>query len=238
MDLVGYGSEEARQSGENTVQGTASGVMSSGSLDDQLIFRYDTGDMLTPGDSGGGMFIQDEKPSLAGIHSAILSTDEAEATDDIGISTRISSYSGWIDQVTGLDQDPKVYSSPPPSVDSVPLQVDEGQGVWFLVQLGAPAEETARVAFHTRDGSARAGLDYIPTQGTLTLEPGEQWAKIWVQTLADDLLEGEESFSLVLTDPQSASFPEQAQELTAERTINDDLLLTGVTELEPELYQV
>lgn len=51
--------------------------------------------LITPGDSGGGLFI-DQK--LAGIHSFIYATDKNANADygDVGCSTRISDYAGWI----------------------------------------------------------------------------------------------------------------------------------------------
>lgn len=51
--------------------------------------------LITPGDSGGGLFI-DQK--LAGIHSFIYATDNNANADygDVGCSTRISDYAGWI----------------------------------------------------------------------------------------------------------------------------------------------
>lgn len=235
VDLVGYGGSTERQAGENEIQSLATEIMQRGSLRGQLVFDADTGAMITPGDSGGGMFIQDKDPLLAGIHSYTLSTD-LDSDAEVGVSTRISFYTKWIDRTTGVVQSPETYSTNPPSTDSVPVDVFEGEGVWFMVQLGSPCRDKTSVNFHTLDGSATAGEDYVPTQGTLTFESGEQWSKIWVQTLADDILEGEESFSLVLSDPQGVPFPQGVEELTAERTIVDDVSLAGVTELQSELY--
>ena len=51
--------------------------------------------LITPGDSGGGLFI-DQK--LAGIHSYVYATDGKSDSDygDVGCSTRISDYIQWI----------------------------------------------------------------------------------------------------------------------------------------------
>ncbi len=259
-----------RRSGLNTVDALGSSLPWSGlqgTLEDQLFFDYDSGlsrhdtlgnllgephrglggreAFLSPGDSGGGMFIhQDGEPFLAGINSYITgfsfgaNASSHDALGALGAATRVSSYADWIDSVTGMVQEPLARSTLPPPAHEVPLTVNEGHGVWFLVQLGAPAEEVASVEFFTRDGTALAGYDYIPTEGVLTLEPGQQWAKIWVQTLADNLREGNESFSLVLTNPQGASFPPGVDELTAQRTIVDDVSLSGVTVMTPELFDV
>lgn len=53
--------------------------------------------LITPGDSGGGLFI-DQK--LAGIHSFIYAVDQNANADygDVGCSTRISDYADWINK--------------------------------------------------------------------------------------------------------------------------------------------
>lgn len=107
---------------------------------------------------------------------------------------------------------------------------------FFLVNLSGPATHVATVDFSTRNGSATAGEDYIPTHGTLTLQENEWWVQFWVQTLADSLIEGNETYSLVLSNPQGADFPIGQVELTAQRTIIDDITLVGVTHLTAELF--
>ena len=236
-----------------------------GTMDRQLFFDYDSGltkddtlgdllnqphlgvgtseGMIVPGDSGGGMFIQraGEPPLLAGINSYFTRLD-AKITPttpelgDIGAATRISSYADWLDGITGISRQYGGSESPSPSPSEVPLSVAEGEAVWFLVWLSASLPELSSVDFTTRDSSAVAGYDYIPTSGTLVMEPGEQWAKIMVQTLADYLVEGDEYFELVLSNPQGASFPAGAEELSAQRTITDDITLTAITQMHPDYF--
>ncbi len=230
VELTGYGGGSF-WSGDNTVSGLASDYITHGSLDDQLAFESRTGDMIKGGDSGGGMFIDSY---LAGVHSYTSTRDQV----DIGVSTRVSTYTDWIDQTTGIVQEPEAQSSEPPSRESVPMEVTEGEGVWFLLEIGEPASRETSVDFYTRDGTAEAGYDYVPTEGTLTLEEGDKWSKVWVQTLANSN-QGERDFSLVLENPEGASFPENKEELTAQRVVHDEEVgLAGVTELEPELYDV
>ena len=235
-----------------------------GSLSEQLVFDYDDGTpardalghilgmhnlgtgrseaMITKGDSGGGLFLQhDGDWILGGISSYIKSGDEADLTGEadgsiggLGFATRVSGYADWIDFQTGMTQTPQAMDGPPPPLNQVPPTVTEGQAVWFLVALDAPASQPTSVDFFTRDGTAVAGQDYIPTQGRLVLEPGEQWTRIWVQTLADDLLEEEETFHMVLANPEGAAFPGGVDELMASRAIFDDISLTGVTDLSRE----
>ena len=88
--------------------------------------------------------------------------------------------------------------------------VDEKAGeARFVVTLGRGLGEsslsTVTADYATRDGAAKAGLDYAATSGTLTFLPGES-AKTVVVPLHDDALtEGLEQFSLVLSNPQSAT---------------------------------
>jgi hypothetical protein len=200
--------------------------------------------IITAGDSGGGLFVQQgDDWLLAGINSFITrwpTTDIKTETDgslgDIAGATRVSSYTDWIEPLTGQSQTPKTNPTPPLAGETVSRQVQEGQGLSFLITLSGPATHVATVDFSTRDGSARAGEDYIPTHGTLILKENEWWAEVWVQTLADRLVEGDESFSLVLNNPQGAIFPAGQVELTAQRTILDDISLVGVTQLAEELF--
>ena len=261
--------QATRKAGANIIDAAGTSLVRAGlqgSLSGQLFFDYDDGTtghdtlgsllgtlqlglggieaMLTPGDSGGGLFIAQEGAQfLAGINSFVTRnelTDISAAADgsvgDMGAATRVSSYTGWIEEETGQAQMPAGQNGNPPETATVPLQVEEGEGAWFLVQLTIAATEQATVDFFTRDGSAVAGLDYIPTSGTLALAEGERWARIFVQTLADNVAEGSESFFMVLTSPHGAVFPAGQIELTAERTLLDDLTLVGVTQLAGELF--
>ncbi|MBE7501152.1 MAG: hypothetical protein HS113_12750 [Verrucomicrobiales bacterium] len=58
----------------------------------------------------------------------------------------------------------------------------------------------ARVHYRTRDGTARAGEDYAGRDGTIEFEPFEQSKTIEISMLPDALLEGDETFEVVLID--------------------------------------
>jgi hypothetical protein len=55
----------------------------------------------------------------------------------------------------------------------------------FTVKLSAPSGDVASVDFSTADGSAMAGVDYTPTSGTVTFQPGETVKTIAVTVLAN-----------------------------------------------------
>ena len=74
----------------------------------------------------------------------------------------------------------------------------------------------------TRDGTALAGQDYLPLDGTLVLYPGETQAVIPVEIIGDTVPEGNEYFSLAVTNPVGGSFGAGIEELVAIRTIIDN----------------
>jgi hypothetical protein len=84
----------------------------------------------------------------------------------------------------------------------------EGTGgnhvVNFTVSLIAPATVPVSVHYETVDRSARAGSDYLPTSGTLTIAPGQQSVKIPVTIIGDSTPELTENFSMALSAPENA----------------------------------
>jgi Tol biopolymer transport system component len=71
----------------------------------------------------------------------------------------------------------------------------------FPVRLSAPAAAAVSVNFHTVDGTARAGADYVAKQGTLTFRAGQTRTVVVIKVLADDLPEPTETFGVLLSNP-------------------------------------
>ena len=71
----------------------------------------------------------------------------------------------------------------------------------FTVTLDQPATVTTTVDFSTQDGTAIGGVDYVPNTGTLTFPPGTTQQNLVVQVFGDDLIEPNEDFSVVLSNP-------------------------------------
>jgi hypothetical protein len=62
------------------------------------------------------------------------------------------------------------------------IQVDKGQRpVKVLVYLSRAATEPVTVKYSTKNGSAKAGVDYVATNGLITFQPGE--AAKWITVL-------------------------------------------------------
>jgi hypothetical protein len=266
-DLVSQNGE--RHAGKNTIDMYAGALAEksfTGSLDKQLLFDYDDGtiasdtlgklfgkshlglgadeSMITPGDSGGGMFIEENNQSwLIGILSAVLSFPSADINNkadgsiaDVGMAVNVQEYVEWIEARTRIVQRPKPEPSTVPTPEEISVGVFEGKATWFMVALEKPATKKVSVSFETFDGTAKAGQDYIATKGVIHLDPGEQWAKVWVQTLADQLDEPVENFYLKLTNPVDANLNNGAEELVASRDIMNVQGVSGVTQYEMDLF--
>ena len=97
--------------------------------------------------------------------------------------------------------------------------VSEGETAEFPVQLDASSGRVVTVSYRTVDGTASAGSDFAATSGTLSFQPGETSGVITVTTLADDVVEATEQFSLELSDPVGITLDDD----TGVGTITDDV---------------
>ena len=74
----------------------------------------------------------------------------------------------------------------------------------FTVTLAPASPAAVTVDYATADGSATAGEDYTAASGTLVFAPGETSKTVAVPVLDDAIDEGEETFTLTLSDPSGA----------------------------------
>jgi len=94
---------------------------------------------------------------------------------------------------------------------------------YFKLGLTGALSVDASVSFETRDGTAKAGDDYIATSGSATIVAGETETLIGVTIIGDSVAESDETFDLVISSPINGSFPNSALEVSATHTIlNDD----------------
>ena len=75
----------------------------------------------------------------------------------------------------------------------------------FAVTLAPASPAAVSVDYATADGSATAGEDYTASSGTLVFAPGETSKTVAVPVLDDAIDEGEETFTLALSDPSGAT---------------------------------
>src|SRR5262249_28137935 len=88
----------------------------------------------------------------------------------------------------------------------------------FVVTLTAPAPTLVQATYRTADGTATGGVDYEPTTGTISFNPGQTQQTVTVNVIGDTLFEPDETFTLTVT-------PVGGLSVTATGTIiNDDNL--------------
>ncbi|MDD2762140.1 MAG: trypsin-like serine protease [Methylomonas sp.] len=202
-----------------------------------LVNSRDTGlsleeGLIAPGDSGGPAFIG---KLLAGeaSYTASLSRGRNHPDVDSFVNSsfgevaawqRISYYQQWIDQSLRAN-----YPNAPSKSEEVKKNLMEGNEgtdyTYFLLQFtGVRADPnlTLSVEFATRDGTAKAGSDYIAASGRLNLYQDENQAVIPVEIMADAVPEPDEVFYLDVFIPAGNSFIQ----LSAMRTIIDNDWMT------------
>ena len=122
-----------------------------------------------------------------------------------------------------LSNSPAITVQGPAALSVADTSAREGPGetMDFTVSLDRPALRTLTVDYATRDGSAAAGEDYTATSGTLTFSLGQQSKTVPVPILDDTKDEGEETFTLVLSNPVGGRIEDGTGVGTIE---NDDAL--------------
>lgn len=80
----------------------------------------------------------------------------------------------------------------------------EGDVYTYTASLSGPAPFVVSVDYSTVDGTATAGNDFASTIGTLVFNPGDTTAQFTVQSNTDALPEGQENFSVQLSNPVKA----------------------------------
>ena len=113
----------------------------------------------------------------------------------------------------------------PVAVSVADARAEEGtdETIDFAVSLSRASSGTVAVAYATTDGTATAGEDYTRTSGTLSFDPGETGKTVAVPVLDDAVDEGEETFTLRLSD---ASGGRIADGVATGTIVNSDHLQT------------
>ncbi len=97
----------------------------------------------------------------------------------------------------------------PPSMSVADASGDEGDDLFFTVSLSQVSGKTVTVAYTTADAVsgnlATANVDYTPVSGTLTFAPNVSTQIISVPLLSDLVVDDNEVFQVVLSDPTNAS---------------------------------
>ena len=93
----------------------------------------------------------------------------------------------------------------------------------FTVRVEPSTSQKAiTVDYATSDGTATVGEDYTSASGTLTIAAGSTAGTISVPVTDDTVADGDETFSLTLSNPTGAKLDGDVAELVATGTIEDD----------------
>ncbi|MDA1191504.1 MAG: Ig-like domain-containing protein, partial [Candidatus Poribacteria bacterium] len=120
------------------------------------------------------------------------------------------------------------------SISVADISLAEGDsgttGAVFTVALSAASAQRVTVNYATANGAATSGSDYVAVGGTLAFETGELSKSVTVPVIGDTTTEGDETFTLVLSNTTNATIATPS----AQATIREDdapPTLTGTTEL-------
>ncbi len=160
------------------------------------------------------------------IRVSILDDEEVEGTETFTIIlSNPSNAELGDDTAVGTITDPRSDSPTAPSnersltVADVEVTEDADEAV-FTVELSPASEQTVTVDHATSNGTATAGVDYTPTSGSLTFDPGETEQEIKVSIMDDNIQEADETFTVTLSNPVGAALDPNGASATS--TITDD----------------
>jgi hypothetical protein len=135
-----------------------------------------------------------------------------------GTPTAAGSYSFYVaagnlngsqSMPTTITIDPAPAPAPTPSVSAVGTNVLEGNAgrktAPVVIVLSAASSTPVTVAWHTANGTAVAGKDYVAGHGTVTIPAGQLTATVPVSVIGDTVKERSETFAVVLTGPDGAT---------------------------------
>lgn len=130
-----------------------------------------------------------------------------------------------------------IVSAPTQSAFSIDdVTIPEGTGApntaTFTVSLSSASREPVSIQYSTVNGTARSGVDYVATEGTLTFAPGETTKRVSVRTVPDGAQESNEQFTLVLKNPTGAAVDDAIGVATL---LNDDGLTGQLAEFQCEI---
>jgi hypothetical protein len=82
--------------------------------------------------------------------------------------------------------------------------VDEGKGATFTFSLSQAAKTSVTVRYATSNGTAASGTDFVGATGSVTFAAGEKSKKVTVATLADAVVDRNETFTMRIVSAQGA----------------------------------
>ena len=135
--------------------------------------------------------------NVASIGDTLVESDE---TFSLNLSDARGATLGVRSMATGTIANDDV-----PSINITPANISQNEGntdltaFTYTVSLDQVSNKVITVAYHTTNGTAIAGSDYVANNGYLTFEPGALTKTIVVNSIGDTLVEGDETFGLNLS---------------------------------------
>lgn len=111
-------------------------------------------------------------------------------------------------------------------LESASYSVVENETVELCVTLIGELEREVQLSVVSQPGNAQQHEDYIAIMDTLTLHPGDNKTCFSVETVEDNLVEGEETFQLVLNGDDPAVVITFPNTITISIRDNDSKLLS------------
>ena len=158
-----------------------------------------------------------------------LVTNHSVTVSGLSLATtyyyRVSSTDGALNSATLPDVGSPAasFATATPLVSVADTSVTEGNSgtaiASFVVTASAASNQTATVNYTTINGSAISGTDFTATTGTLTFNPGETSRTIEVSVTGDTASEGDETFTLTLSNPVNLQL---ADGVAIGTIVNDD----------------
>ncbi len=106
----------------------------------------------------------------------------------------------------------------------------QGATAVFTVALSLAVPQPVIVTYSTKDGTAKAGEDYVGSTGTVTFAPNDTSEEIRIPVLPDSLDEDDtETFTVELSNPINADITGAGSDPTATGSITDDDALPTVS---------
>ena len=142
-------------------------------------------------------------------------TDDTLDEDDETFTVTLSNPSGATlatASATGTIRDNDAL----PALDVYAASSAEDTGALTIsFTLAGVSGRQATVDYATSDGTATAGTDYTATSGTITFAPGESRKRVQVLLTDDMTEEGEETFTITLSNPVNMYIPPMRDKVTA-----------------------
>ena len=176
--------------------------------------------------SGNSIMVRDPTGAMVQLGRRGLERVEVE-TEAGPLAGSLEGWSGGVYEIRTEDRVVKVQGGKilaerrifPKIIVGASQGEENGKALVFDVSLSRPIDIEILLLYSTVDGTAEAGSDYEPLQGSLLLKPGDTTAEVRIPVMDDQLEESDESFELLVTSDMDL---EEFQILRAVGTIYDN----------------